>query len=72
MTVFQAPVLFMLRLYKRVLSPLLPVACRFEPTCSEYAMEAVEKHGVLRGLWLTTKRLARCRPGSHAGHDPVP
>ena len=65
-------VLLLLRFYKGVLSPLLPAACRFEPTCSEYAMEAVRKRGVARGLWLTVKRLLRCRPGGGGGHDPVP
>ena len=68
----RAPVVFALKVYKRVLSPILPVACRFEPTCSEYAMEAVRRHGVIRGGWLSVKRLARCRPGGPAGHDPVP
>ncbi len=65
-------VLLVLRLYKGLLSPLLPAACRFEPTCSEYAMGAVRKHGVVRGLWLTTRRLLRCRPGGGGGLDPVP
>ena len=69
---FKAPVLFLLRFYKRMISPLLPAACRFTPTCSEYAMEAVTVHGVIKGLWLTTKRLARCNPWGPAGPDPVP
>lgn len=58
--------------YKRWISPLLPNACRFVPTCSEYAMEAVERHGVLRGSWLAARRLLRCHPLARAGHDPVP
>lgn len=61
-----------IRLYQRVISPLLPPACRFTPTCSAYAIEAIAVHGVLRGLWLALKRLSRCRPGGGWGHDPVP
>jgi putative membrane protein insertion efficiency factor len=61
-----------LRLYKRFVSPMLPVACRFEPTCSEYAMAAVSRHGIARGLWLAAKRILRCRPGGGGGADPVP
>ena len=63
---------FGLRLYKRLLSPMLPHACRFVPTCSEYAMEAIELHGVLRGGLLAMKRLLRCHPFAKAGFDPVP
>ena len=58
--------------YKRWVSPCLPVACRFTPTCSEYAMEAVRVHGVGRGLLLAARRLSRCRPFGGGGHDPVP
>ena len=61
-----------LRGYKRWISPMLPRACRFVPTCSEYALEAVERHGALRGSWLALTRLLRCHPLAHAGHDPVP
>jgi putative membrane protein insertion efficiency factor len=57
--------------YKRFLSPLLPSACRFYPTCSEYMMQAVEKHGVARGVWMGTKRLAKCHPFHAGGVDPV-
>ena len=64
--------LTLLRLYKLVLSPHLPVACRFTPTCSVYAMEAVRRHGALRGSGLTLGRLLRCRPWGGHGHDPVP
>ena len=63
---------FVLRCYKRFVSPMLPHACRFVPTCSEYAMEAVELHGALRGSWLAAGRLARCHPFARAGFDPVP
>lgn len=58
--------------YKRWISPMLPNSCRFVPTCSEYAMEAVERHGALRGSWLAVCRLLRCHPFAHAGFDPVP
>jgi uncharacterized protein len=65
-------VLGILSAYKRFLSPLLPRACRFEPTCSIYAREAVEKHGLTRGAKLAAWRLLRCHPLSRGGFDPVP
>ena len=58
--------------YKRFLSPLLPPACRFQPTCSEFACEAVRKHGLRRGGALSFRRLMRCHPFHPGGHDPVP
>ena len=61
----------LLRIYKRVISPFLPSACRFHPTCSEYMMQAIEKHGVLRGVWMGTLRLLRCHPFHEGGFDPV-
>ena len=60
------------RAYKLVISPLLPPGCRFEPTCSRYAEEAVRRHGARRGTVLALKRLGRCRPGCEGGYDPVP
>ncbi len=62
----------LLRLYKRFVSPLLPPACRFEPTCSEYAAAAIEEHGLLRGAALAAWRLLRCNPWCRGGFDPVP
>ena len=67
-----AIVLWMLRAYKRVLSPLLPPACRYVPTCSEYAAEAVEMHGLLRGGLMAAWRVLRCHPFVKGGYDPVP
>ncbi len=60
------------RLYKRAVSPLLPAACRFTPTCSEYAYQAIARHGALRGTWLAARRILRCHPLSRGGFDPVP
>jgi putative membrane protein insertion efficiency factor len=67
----QALILILLRGYKRFLSPLLPSACRFYPTCSEFMYMAVEKYGPLRGVWLGVKRLFRCHPFHEGGFDPV-
>ena len=63
---------FPIRVYQRSISPVLPPACRYYPTCSAYAVEAVMTHGVLRGGWLALKRLARCHPWGGSGYDPVP
>jgi putative membrane protein insertion efficiency factor len=62
----------LLRGYKRWLSPLLGPRCRFLPTCSEYAMQAIALHGALRGSWLAAKRIGRCHPLNPGGMDPVP
>jgi hypothetical protein len=63
--------ILLIRMYQRV-SRLTPPTCRFHPTCSEYAVEALKTHGVLRGLWLAVRRVCRCHPWSPGGHDPVP
>lgn len=64
-------VLDLLGLYKVFLSPFLPPACRFEPTCSDYTKQAVEKYGAVRGTWMGVKRILRCQPFCKGGHDPV-
>jgi len=64
--------LALLRFYKKFLSPLLPPSCRFEPTCSVYMYQAIEKYGVIKGGWLGVKRISRCHPMHPGGFDPVP
>lgn len=68
----QRALIAILRAYKLVISPMLPSACRFHPTCSEYMLEAIRIHGSVRGIWLGLKRLGRCHPFSEGGFDPVP
>lgn len=62
----------LVRLYQLTISPLLPPSCRFTPSCSAYAREALATHGALRGSWLALRRLARCHPWNPGGYDPVP
>ena len=64
--------LALLRFYKKLISPLLPPSCRFEPTCSVYMYQAIEKYGVIKGGWLGVKRISRCHPLNPGGFDPVP
>ena len=61
-----------IRAYRRLISPLLPPSCRFTPTCSQYAIEALRKHGPIKGLLLATWRILRCNPWGGSGYDPVP
>ena len=61
-----------IRFYQRYVSPMLPPACRCTPTCSRYGIEAIQKHGALKGLWLALRRLLRCHPWGGSGYDPVP
>ena len=62
----------LVRFYQLAISPMLPPSCRHVPSCSEYAMEALERHGPFRGLWLAVRRVARCHPWGTSGYDPVP
>ncbi len=64
--------IFVVRGYQVLLSPLLPPACRYTPSCSHYAIDALQKHGAIRGSWLAAKRIARCHPFHPGGYDPVP
>ncbi|MBC7795744.1 MAG: membrane protein insertion efficiency factor YidD [Pyrinomonadaceae bacterium] len=68
----QFVLLKLLKFYKLAISPYLPRACRFEPTCSVYAMQAIQKHGAFRGLTLAVWRILRCQPFCRGGYDPIP
>ncbi|MGN7410796.1 MULTISPECIES: membrane protein insertion efficiency factor YidD [unclassified Sporosarcina] len=65
-------VLLLIRFYQKMISPLTPPSCRFYPTCSHYGVEAVETHGVVKGMWLTIVRISKCHPFHKGGFDPVP
>jgi len=67
----KAVLIFLIRAYRLFISPLLPPSCRFTPTCSEYAMQAIEKYGAFRGVYLAARRLLRCHPFHAGGYDPV-
>ena len=62
---------FLVKAYQKIISPLLPQTCRFYPSCSAYSIEALREHGALRGTWMTLRRILRCHPLSAGGHDPV-
>ncbi len=62
----------LIRFYQKIISPLTPPSCRFYPTCSHYGLEAVQKHGALKGGWLAIKRIGKCHPFHPGGFDPVP
>ena len=66
------PLIMLVRFYQICISPLKPPTCRFTPTCSAYAIQALRKHGPIKGLYLTVKRLLRCHPWGGSGYDPVP
>ncbi|MEM6318738.1 MAG: membrane protein insertion efficiency factor YidD [Bacteroidota bacterium] len=70
--IFKKIVIFPLRFYQVAISPLLGANCRFTPTCSHYMIQAIEEWGVLKGIYLGTKRLLKCHPWGPSGHDPVP
>ncbi len=65
------PFILLIRFYQYVISPAMGPKCRFTPTCSQYAVEALQKHGLLKGGWMAIKRISRCRPGGGSGYDPV-
>jgi putative membrane protein insertion efficiency factor len=69
---FARPLIWLMRAYQLALSPLLPPSCRFHPSCSHYAIEALQRHGAGRGLWLALRRVVRCHPWHPGGYDPVP
>lgn len=71
-SIFKYIFLMLIKFYQYVISPIFPPACRYTPTCSEYSKEAIEKHGPLKGLWLSIKRISSCHPWGGHGHDPVP
>lgn len=69
---FILPVIGLIRIYQWCVSPFLGPHCRFEPSCSHYTVEALEKHGIARGTWLALNRIRKCHPWHHGGYDPVP
>lgn len=66
------PFVALIMFYRKCISPFTPPSCRFVPTCSQYALEAFKKHGVIKGLYLSTRRILRCHPWGGSGYDPVP
>jgi putative membrane protein insertion efficiency factor len=72
MRVLAIPFIGLIRFYQLAISPWLPPSCRYTPTCSQYGIVAFRRHGLLRGMWLTLRRLSRCHPWGGSGHDPVP
>jgi putative membrane protein insertion efficiency factor len=66
------PLVWLVKGYRLLVSPFLPPSCRYTPTCSEYAIEALQRHGALKGAWLAVKRIGRCHPWGSEGYDPVP
>ncbi len=72
MQILSYPFIFLIKIYQKIISPWLGGSCRYSPTCSQYGVEALQKHGLFKGGWLTIKRIARCNPWGGHGHDPVP
>ncbi len=64
--------ILLIKFYQKIISPLTPVTCRFQPTCSQYSIEALQKHGIFYGLFLMSKRILSCHPWGRSGYDPVP
>lgn len=71
-TILTWPLLLLVKMYQYLISPLTPSSCRFHPTCSEYAVQALKKHGPFKGLVLSVKRILKCHPWGKSGYDPVP
>ena len=69
--IINAPFILLVKIYKYGISPFLPNACRYTPTCSQYAEEAIRKYGPIKGIWLAAKRLSKCHPWGGSGYDPV-
>jgi hypothetical protein len=69
---FTAPLVGLIRVYQYGISPMLGRSCRFSPSCSDYAVEALQRHGAIRGVWLALRRVGRCHPWHPGGYDPVP
>ncbi len=72
MQVLSLPFIALIKIYQYGISPLIGPKCRFTPTCSHYAVDALKKHGLLKGSWLAIKRIGKCHPGGGSGYDPVP
>jgi putative membrane protein insertion efficiency factor len=70
--ILSLPFILLIKIYQRIISPLLGPKCRFTPTCSQYGVEALKKYGIFKGTWLIIKRIARCHPWGGHGYDPVP
>ncbi len=66
------PFILLIKFYQYVISPMMGPKCRYTPSCSQYSIEALRKHGILKGGWLSIKRISSCRPGGGSGYDPVP
>lgn len=72
MRVLALPLILLVKFYQYAISPLKPQSCRYTPTCSQYTLEALKKHGPIKGLWLSVKRILSCNPWGGSGYDPVP
>jgi len=72
MKVITFPFVILIKIYQLIISPLLPPSCRYIPTCSQYSLEALKKYGLLKGGWLSIKRIAKCHPWGGSGYDPLP
>jgi len=66
------PLVFLVKIYQRIISPLFPPTCRYTPTCSEYAIQSLKKYGIIKGVYLSIKRIVNCHPWGGSGYDPVP